>query len=67
MKFAAAYWLFGTGFALVVAIVLIIGGILLTRAVQRFGDEELVRGLLTASTCTSSPMAWASSATKRRA
>src|SRR3954467_217108 len=42
-------WLFGSGLALLVAIALIAGGILLSRSVKRFGDEALVRGLLTAN------------------
>ncbi len=49
MKFAVPMWLFGSGLALVVAVALIAGGILLTRSVKRFGDEALVRGLLTAN------------------
>ena len=49
MKFAVPVWLLGTGLALVVALVLIAGGVLLTRNVKRFGDEALVRGLLTAN------------------
>ena len=49
MKFAVPMWLFGSGLALLVAIALIAGGVLLTRSVKRFGDENLVRGLLTAN------------------
>ncbi|MES1173017.1 MAG: VWA domain-containing protein [Myxococcales bacterium] len=49
MKFAVPMWLFGSGLALLVAIALIAGGVLLSRSVKRFGDETLVRGLLTAN------------------
>jgi len=49
VKFAVPVWLFGTGLSLVVALVLIAGGVLLTRNVKRFGDDALVRGLLTAN------------------
>ncbi|MEP7053143.1 MAG: VWA domain-containing protein, partial [Pseudomonadota bacterium] len=49
MKFAVPIWLFGSGLAALVAIALIAGGVLLTRSVQKFGDEALVRGLLTAN------------------
>ena len=49
MKFAVPLWLFGTGLALLVAVVLILGGVLLSRNVKRFGDEALMRGLLTAN------------------
>jgi Ca-activated chloride channel family protein len=42
-------WLFGSGLAALVAIALIAGGVLLTRSVKKFGDEALVRGLLTAN------------------
>ncbi len=49
MKFAVPMWLFGSGLAALVAIALIAGGVLLTRSVKRFGDEALVRGLLTAN------------------
>ena len=48
MKFAAPLWLFGTASALVVAALLIAGGVLLSRSVRRFGDEALVLGLVTA-------------------
>jgi Ca-activated chloride channel family protein len=47
MKFAAPFWLFGVTIALAVAVLLVLGGFLLLRAVRRFGDEELVTGLLT--------------------
>ena len=49
MKFAVPQWLFGTGLAVLVALALIAGGILLTRNVKRFGNELLMRGLLTAN------------------
>jgi Ca-activated chloride channel family protein len=49
VKFAVPMWLFGSGLALLVAIALIAGGVLLSRSVKRFGDEALVRGLLTAN------------------
>jgi Ca-activated chloride channel family protein len=49
MKFAVPAWLFGSTLALVVALALIVGGVLLSRSVKRFGDEALVRGLLTAN------------------
>jgi len=48
VKFAQPLWLVGTGLALVVAALLVAGGVLLVRAVRRFGDEKLVEGLLTA-------------------
>jgi Ca-activated chloride channel family protein len=47
MRFAAPYWLFGSGLALLVAAVLAAGGFLLLRSVKRFGDEKLVLGLVT--------------------
>jgi Ca-activated chloride channel family protein len=47
MRFAAPFWLFGTGLAIVVAAVLATGGFLLLRAVKRFGDEKLVLDLVT--------------------
>jgi Ca-activated chloride channel homolog len=49
VKFAVPVWLFGTSLALVVALVLVAGGILLSRNVKRFGDEALMRGLITAN------------------
>ena len=49
MKFAVPVWLFGSGLAALVAVALVVGGVLLTRSVKRFGDEALVRGLLTAN------------------
>ena len=48
MKFAQPLWLIGTGLALVVAVLLVAGSVLLARSVRRFGDEKLVEGLLTA-------------------
>ena len=47
MRFAAAHWLVGAAFALVVAAILVWGGFLLVRATRRFGDEKLVLGLVT--------------------
>ncbi|HWZ90858.1 MAG TPA: VWA domain-containing protein, partial [Polyangiaceae bacterium] len=49
MKFAVPQWLFGTGLAVLVALALIAGGVLLTRNVKRFGSELLMSGLLTAN------------------
>src|SRR6187402_2269864 len=49
MKFAVPVWLFGSALALLVALALIVGGVLLSRSVKRFGDEALVHGLLTAN------------------
>jgi len=49
VKFAVPVWLFGGTLALLVALALIVGGVLLSRSVKRFGDETLVRGLLTAN------------------
>ena len=49
MKFAVPDWLFGSGLAVLVAIALIVGGVLASRNVKRFGDEALVHGLLTAN------------------
>jgi len=49
MKFAVPVWLFGSTLALLLAALLIVGGVLLSRSVKRFGDEALVRGLLTAN------------------
>ena len=48
MRFAAPLWLFGTGFALVVAALFIAGSILRARSLRKFGDEALVNTLLTA-------------------
>lgn len=49
MKFAVPDWLFGSTLAVLVAIALIVGGVLASRNVKRFGDEALVHGLLTAN------------------
>ena len=49
MRFAVPNWLFGSVLAIVLAVGLIAGGVLLGRSVKRFGDEALVRGLLTAN------------------
>ena len=48
MKFAHPWWLFGSTVALVVAALLIVGGIFLLRAVRRFGEEERIEALVTA-------------------
>jgi Ca-activated chloride channel homolog len=47
VKFAQPMWLFGAAFALVVAALLIAGGLLLLRSVRRFGDEREVNQLVT--------------------
>jgi Ca-activated chloride channel family protein len=47
VKFAHSYWLFGTGLAVVVALLLIAGGVMLLRSIRRFGDEPEVTGLVT--------------------
>jgi Ca-activated chloride channel family protein len=47
VRFADSFWLFGTGLALLVAALFVIGGVLLVRAARRFGDEALVLGLVT--------------------
>lgn len=47
MRFAEPIWLLGTIVALAVAALLIAGGFLLIRSMRRFGDEELVTGLVT--------------------
>jgi len=49
VKFAVPLWLFGTGLALLVAAVLVVGGVLLGRNVKRFGNALLVRELITAN------------------
>lgn len=56
MKFAEPLWLFGTAFALVVAVVFIAGGVGLRRATRRFGDPERVKELVTSQ--ASRPRAW---------
>ena len=48
MKFAEPLYLFGTLGALVVALLLVVGGVRLVRARARFGDVERVRALVTA-------------------
>jgi Ca-activated chloride channel family protein len=48
VRFAAPIWLFGTGFALVVAALFVAGSILRHRQLKKFGDEALVSTLLTA-------------------
>ena len=47
MKFADPWWLMGTGVALVVAALFIVGGAVLLRSVRRFGDEDRIRELVT--------------------
>jgi hypothetical protein len=47
VRFQSAEWLFGSALAVLVAAVLIAGGLLLIRSVRRFGDEALVLGLVT--------------------
>ena len=48
MRFAAPLWLFGTAVALLVAALLIAGSVLRSRNLRKFGNEQLVGGLLTA-------------------
>jgi Ca-activated chloride channel family protein len=47
VRFAEAIWLFGTLAALLVAALLVLGALLHTRAVRRFGDPERVAELVT--------------------
>jgi Ca-activated chloride channel family protein len=47
VRFADFPWLFGIGYALAVGVVLALGGLLLVRAMRRFGDESLVLNLTT--------------------
>ncbi len=47
MKFAHPLWLFGAATALIVATLLVIGGLALVRAVRRFGDPSRVESLVT--------------------
>jgi Ca-activated chloride channel family protein len=47
VRFADPFWLFGTALALIVAVLFVAGGVLLVRAVRRFGDESLVLKLVT--------------------
>jgi Ca-activated chloride channel homolog len=48
MKFAHPLWLFGSLTAIAVAMLLILGGLALVKAMQRFGDPERVAALVTA-------------------
>lgn len=50
MRFADFPWLFGIAYALAVGVMLIAGGLLLVRAMRRFGDESLVLALATSRT-----------------
>jgi Ca-activated chloride channel family protein len=47
VKFAAWPWLFGTGVAGLVAVLLVVSGVLLLRARRRFGDDERMIALIT--------------------
>ncbi len=47
MKLSEPWWLLGVALALAVAGLLIFGGVLLVRAVRRFGDEQRVEALVT--------------------
>lgn len=47
MRFAQSAWLLGTLTAVAVAVLLIGGGILLLRAMRRFGDDEQMAALVT--------------------
>ena len=47
MRFAEPFWLVGTAVALLVSVLFVAGGLLLVRAVRRFGDEPLVLSLVT--------------------
>lgn len=47
MRFAEPTWLLGTGLALVVATLSILGAFVLIRSIRRFGDQALVAGLVT--------------------
>lgn len=47
MRFANSEWLWGAASALLVAALLIYGGLRATKALARFGDEEQVMGLVT--------------------
>jgi len=49
VKFAVPLWLFGMGLSVALAIALILGGLLLSRSVKLFGDELLVRGLVSSN------------------
>jgi Ca-activated chloride channel family protein len=48
VRFSHPFWLFGSGLALVVGVILVAGAFLLVRAARRFGDEARVRALMTA-------------------
>lgn len=48
MKLAEPLWLLGALLALVIAALLVSGGVLLVRAVRRFGDEDRIESLVTA-------------------
>jgi Ca-activated chloride channel family protein len=48
VKFAAGEWLFGMAFSLLVAALLVLGGVRLVRALKRFGEEPCVEALVTA-------------------
>lgn len=50
MRFAAPIWLWGTGLALALAVVLIVQGVLLSRAKKQLGKPELIDALLTGKT-----------------
>jgi Ca-activated chloride channel family protein len=50
MRFADFPWLFGIVYALAVGVMLAAGGLLLVRAMRRFGDESLVLNLATSRT-----------------
>jgi Ca-activated chloride channel homolog len=47
MKFAHPVWLLGAGSALIVAVLLVLGGLALVRATERFGDVARVHSLVT--------------------
>jgi Ca-activated chloride channel family protein len=48
MKFAEPLWLIGASVALLVAALLVLGGLALVRSVLRFGDRDRVEALVTA-------------------
>lgn len=52
MRFAAFGWLVGVLYAVGVGAMLVIGGLLLVRAIRRFGEEARVLALLTSHTAT---------------
>jgi Ca-activated chloride channel family protein len=47
MKFAEPWWLGATAFALLVAGLFIVGGVVLLRSMRHFGDEPRIRALVT--------------------